>query len=462
MSGQIFDQPVRPPIMDNLAASAAPTLTEGLWNIAAAPGSATDRSRAALHLLDWLGCAIAGAATPTGRMLVAGAEVVGNPFAIRGVAGATAMGGLGSLYEMDDVHRTALLHPGPAVMPAVVATMGKVPSDLLDAILCGYECMVRLGSAVGPGHYAFFHNTSTCGGIGSAAAASRMLRLSADEAVAALGHAMSTAGGFWQCRNEPSATKHVHVAEAARRGLQAAAWAKQGLRAPRRILEGPQGFFSAIARDGRPDTVLEPMPSRAIHAVSFKPWPACRHAHPAIDAALRLRPVLSGRAIKGIEVRTFPDAILFCDRPEPASEADAKFSLQHAVAVTLADGPPKLADFLPRQIGEPRFKRLRALTAVASDTRFGSVYPAHFGAEVTVRTADGSTETAVVSDAWGDSENPLSESDVLAKFRDLALHAGIARNAAEHIAEAVLSLVDARSTAALRDALDTIEIPEGR
>ena len=61
-------------------------------------------------------------------------------------------------------------------------------------------------------------NTSTCGGIGSAVAASWMLGLGRKETQWAMAHALSTSGGLWECRNEPGATKHLHVAEAARRG----------------------------------------------------------------------------------------------------------------------------------------------------------------------------------------------------------------------------------------------------
>ena len=64
-----------------------------------------DLARAALHLVDWLGCVLTGA------------------------AGALAMGGFGSLLEMDDVHRAALLHPGPVVMLVVMALAAQADGD---------------------------------------------------------------------------------------------------------------------------------------------------------------------------------------------------------------------------------------------------------------------------------------------------------------------------------------------
>ena len=428
--------------MDTSSDSTAPTLTEGLWALAKRPVADADRAGAALHLLDWLGCAIAGAATPTGRAMALAAGAGATPFAFTGPQGATAMGGLGSLYEMDDVHRTALLHPGPVVMPAVMALSHEATgAEVLDAILAGYEAMVRLGAVVGPGHYACFHNTSTCGGIGAAAAAARLLHLDDRAAVWSMGHAMSMAGGIWQCRNEPSVTKHLHLAEAARRGVQAALWAQSGLSAPRRILEGPQGFFAALARDGRPEALLSGSAGWRLSEVSFKPWPACRHAHPAIDAALMLRDEdLTPDRIAAVTVRTFGDAIVFCDRPDPRSEAEAKFSLQHCMAVVLASGRPQLADFAMHRIDDAGLAALRARVAVMADPGFSAVYPAHFGASVDLRLTDGATRSARVADAWGDSERPMNTADVLAKYRALTAHAGLDDRLADDLATATLEI----------------------
>lgn len=442
--------------MTNAPTPADQTLTEGLWALGQRPATAADRQRAVLHLVDWLGCAIAGASTQTGRDIA----LQSHPFAGSGAAGATEMGGLGSLFEMDDVHRTALLHPGPVVMAAVMAMVDLAPeADIPASILAGYEAMVRLGAAVGPGHYAFFHNTGTCGGIGAAAAAARMLGLSAAQAVSAMGHAVSTSGGFWQCRNEPSATKHLHVAEAARRGVQAALWAQAGLVGPRRILEGPQGFFAAIARDGSPRAVLSGPQTWRIHEVSFKPWPACRHAHPTIDAALKLRGDLQGSSIARVHVSTFADAILFCDRPAPQTEAQAKFSLQHSVALTLLSGPPVLADFAVARLSDPALARLRALITVTAAADLTARYPAHFGARVEVETSDGATLTAEVADALGDSENPLDEAAILDKFHALTAHAGLPHHQAERLAEAAIALGHGASPAPLRTALAGLTFP---
>ena len=45
-----------------------------------------------------------------------------------------------------------------------------------------------------------------------------------------------------------------------------------------------------------------------LHQTSFKPWPACRHTHPTIDATLALRDMKLGRP-EHIVIETYADAV---------------------------------------------------------------------------------------------------------------------------------------------------------
>jgi 2-methylcitrate dehydratase PrpD len=187
------------------------------------------------------------------------------------------------------------------------------------------------------------------------------------------------------------------------------------------------------------------------HATSFKPWPACRHAHPAIDAALALRARIAGRGIVAVQVESYADALAFCDRALPRSTVQAKFSLQHAVAVTLLDGPPPLSAFDPPALDRADLAALRACVAVAEGPGFTHAYPAHYGAAVQVTLADGTTLREAVPDALGDPENPLAEDAILAKARMLMEHAGVMR--ADGVIAAALALADGAPAAYLNDAL---------
>ena len=434
------------------------SLTERLVLLLRRPVDPATRARAALHLLDWLGCAAAGAARAEAAPFRARGAPPG-PCRLLGAGDAPASdaafanGAFGNILEMDDVHRGAILHPGPVVWPAVLAAaqqQGASPQALLDAAVRGYDAVIRLGRALGPAHYARFHNTATAGPLGAAAAVADLIGLDDGAFADALGNALSTAGGLWQCRHEPVLTKQWHTAQAARSGLDAAMLAARGLTGARRILEGPQGFLPALCPDGEPSHILEaPDGPWLIHETSFKPWPACRHCHPAIDAALALRAQVAGRAIAAAEVATYADAVLFCDRPDPRTEVDAKFSLQHAVAVALLDGPPPLAAFAPEAALRPDIAALRARIAVHADPRFTGRYPAHFGAAVMLWLADGAVLTAEMPDALGDPENPLSAERIAEKALALFAAARLDDAQAAALRDAALALPGAAETRTL-------------
>lgn len=442
------------------------SLTRKLVDLLRRPVDAATTARAALHLTDWLGCAVAGLVEPAGKALAARTHAApagpasalgqGRPVAL--ASAAFHNGGLGNILEMDDVHRAAILHPGPVVIPAALATAearGASGSGLLEAIVRGYEADIRLGRSVGPGHYALWHNTATCGPIGSAAATGDLLGLEDDALVWALGNALTQSSGPWHCRHEPVMTKQLHTSRAAQAGMEAAELAAIGFTGPEFMLEGAQGFYAAMC----PDPLIEALTAGPdgpwlMWETSFKPWPACRHAHAAIDAALLLRDrIEDAAAIEQIEVKTYSDAIAFCDRPDPQTTHEAKFSLQHSVAVTLSGGPPWLDAFDARSRDDPAVARLRQRTTVAAEDPFASAYPARYGAGITVKMADGRQIDAAVGDALGDPENPLSEDRIIAKALDLMAAGGVAPEPAQRVVAAAMALPDGAPLSDLSAAL---------
>lgn len=379
----------------------------------------SDRARARLHLLDWLACVAGARQAP-----VAAVARMAEPDIL------TRAALLGNVLEMDDVHRAALLHPGPVIWPAALsaARQEKCGMDaLLDGAVRGYEAMIVVGATFDAHHYAHFHPTSTAGGFGGAAAAASIFAL--DEAATgwALGNAASVAGGLWRMRHEDVMTKAMHAARAALEGLWLARLAREGFTGPAQALEGEQGLYAAMVREPKPMALGEQW---LIHAVSFKPWAACRHAHPAIDAALELRE--AGKLHLPVTVETYADALKFCDRPNPVTELDAKFSIQHAVAV-IADGRSATPeDFTPDVIAA--LANQRAQVTVHPAAEFTAAYPQHFGARVT-------SDDAIVSlaDTRGDPERPAEPEMLGAKLDSLVSWGGLKPVEADRAAEIALN-----------------------
>lgn len=414
------------------------------------------RLKAALHVLDWLGCSIYGLRYLHGKSLLNYLREVpeGNANALGAgkkyfEQAAFHNACLGNIAEMDDVHRSSILHPGPVVIPVALAVAehtGASGAKLLDAIVRGYEVMIRIGQFLGPKHYEFFHNTSTAGSFGAAAAAADLLELNDEQFIWALGNAGTRTGGFWQMRHEPCMSKSLHSGLAAQNGMLAALLAKRNFTGPKHILEGPQGLFKAIAPDGSPiEIILEPEAPFRILDVSFKPWPACRHAHPAIDAALKLKNSLPpGIEFSAVQVHTYADAITFCDKPEPRVEIEAKFSIQHAVAVALVKNKPALDDFSP-PFDNAKISAMRKIVSLHNDPAITRAYPQHYGARIEAMLTTGELVQASVTDAWGDPAVPLNIQDLDAKFSTLLLKVGVLPGLIAELSRAVKQLPDQKN-----------------
>ncbi len=374
------------------------------------------RERARLHLLDWLGCVVGARDSKIAATL--------NPMQSSRLIQAMF---LGNVLEMDDVHRSAVLHPGPVVWPSALSEDIGDMDAVLKAAVVGYEAMIAVGATLDAHHYAHYHPTATAGVFGAAATFARGFDQSHKQMVASLGLAGSVAGGLWQMRHEDVTTKQWHVAHSWGTGRSAAEYAEYGVTGPRFILEGPQGLYAATCKSPKP---ME-FPNRwRIWDVSFKPWGACRHAHPAIDAALELQALL-GKLDGEIVVETYADAIAFCDNPDPKTPQQAKFSLQHAVAIVATSGAPTLADFEPAAIRE--LAKARAQVTVRECKDISARYPLHYGARVTCNR-----QAVEMIDTLGDPERAMSEMQIIDKARALMAWGGLSEKHADRAVKLAL------------------------
>lgn len=443
-----------------------------LVDLCARPVPPEARDRAAVLLGDWLGCAFAARPEPVTGMLAGWARDTGpgRAFAM-GTGSRTAEtaafvnGGLGNVLEMDDLHRGALLHAGDTVLPAALATaqdLHAAPEALLDGIVTGYEAAIRIGQAAAATGYAPWVNSATCGVFGAAIAAATVRGLDRAGHRDALGLAGMQAGGLWQCRLDPGEGKQLATAHAARAGVTAAALAACGMAGPERMLDGPLGFLPSFYPGADPATITaDPTGPWRLHEVSLKPWPACRHTHPAIAAALSLRTEADADAIAGIEVHSYRAALEFCDAPAPDSAHAARFSLQHCVAVALLRGAPGLDDMAAAARRDPGLDRLREKVTLIEDPGMTAAFPTAFRARLRLTHADGNSVEAHCDTAPGDPEAPLGAAEIAAKRATNLRRAGVTAAAATRLTDALHRLPHSQSLNALNDALSACnpEIP---
>ncbi len=400
------------------------TLTEGLVGlIREKPVSELDLHKTALFTLDGVANMIAGRNSVPGRKLLKWATDRQGDAARR----AFVMGGLTHILEVDDIHRASVVHTGCVTVP--VALSLAVDQEMsgekfLKSILFGFEASSRVGMAVGPEHYKIWHNTATCGPYGSAMTAATILDLSDEQSTHALGNAGTQSAGLWEFLETGAMTKHLHAGRAAEAGLVAAELAALDFTGPPAILEGNAGFFAGACPDPNPEAVLRnPEDNWQVHSTSIKPWPACRHTHPAIDASLTLFDDLDGSSIERIEVETYQAAIDVCDRPVVNSEYEGKFSLQHCVAASLKRGQ---IDFLAfGKEARREAAQLATKVSVTCTEPYATSYPGSWGAAVSVIFSDGRILKSSKPECKGDPEAALNDKEMISKAGDLIRFGGI-------------------------------------
>lgn len=415
------------------------TLTEGLVSlIRNKPVEKADLEAMALFTLDGIANMLAGRRTVPGEKLLA---------YLKGKEGDTGrralvMGGLTHILEVDDLHKASVVHPACVTIPVALAIASDDrPSgtDFLKSILYGFEACTRVGMSVGKAHYKIWHNTATCGTFGGAMTAAELMGLSDGETVHALGNAGTQSAGLWEFLNTGAMSKHLHAGRGAEAGIVAAELAQLGFTGPPAILEGPQGLYAGACPDPDPDAVLrDPEAPWQVHLTSIKPWPSCRHTHPVIDAALELSGKIDVSEIEDVDVAVYQASIDVCDRPVPESEYEAKFSLQHCVAISLLDGKCVFASFDPD--GRERAAELRKAVSVLAGETYSNAYPKDWGGEVTVRLKDGASVTAARTACKGDPELALTRDEMIAKARELLTYAAV--NDVDAIVDGVLGMAD--------------------
>ena len=402
------------------------------------PITDSDLQRATIFTLDAIANALAGRNTLPGKKLLQWGSQQGNDAGRR----ALVAGGLTHILETDDLHRASVTHPGCVVPPAVFCVAERESSSgiaVLTSILHGFEAMCRVGMGVGAAHYRIWHNTATCGPYGSAVAIASLLQLTDEQAVHAFGNAGTQSAGLWQFLETGAMSKHLHAGRAAEAGIVSADLAALGFTGPPAILEGEKGFFAATCPDANPAAVLADADAPwQLTLTSIKPWPSCRHTHPAIDAALELHHSLADRDIDSVQVQAYQAALDVCDRPCPDSEYEAKFSLYHCVAAALADGQVNFDSFTPD--ARARLAGLRDKTSIAAEEPWVSAYPASWGSQVSVSCADGEILTMQRTGARGDPELALSDEEMVDKAHMLLAYAGYDRAQAQWIVDGILGL----------------------
>ena len=359
---------------------------------------------AARHcLLDWMGCAVAGADDELTNMLVeefgdgnsgaadGGVCLIGRRLSVGLLNAAMINGAASHALDYDDVNLAMLGHPSVAILPGLLALAESRNADgaaTMAAFVAGYEAACRVGKLVGSAHYNHgFHTTATIGSIGSAVACAHLLGLDQVPFSHAVGIAATQAAGLKSMFG--TMCKPLHAGKAAQNGLLAARLASRGFTSRTDSLECPQGFAATLSTTQDPEAAMAP-PPRGHYIVDtlFKYHAACYLTHAAIECAIGARQErsLPPENIASIVLRTNTQNDKVCNIAIPNSGLEAKFSLRQNMAMALAGldtaAPATYSDHMTRD---------DSLAALRDKVRVELVEDlAITAAEMTLTTTDGS------------------------------------------------------------------------
>jgi 2-methylcitrate dehydratase PrpD len=386
-------------------------------------------------LIDWFSALYPGTRVDPAMALVAAhADELGHGKSSLPGFGTTAFpalaawinGSASHAVEMDDIFRDAIYHPGCPTVAAALAVaehIGANGDELLRAIVIGYEVSTRIGAAVQPAHYRFFHTTGTVGVFGSAAAAAVLLAPGrADVALHAMATAASFAAGLQQAFRSDAMTKALHAGNAAEVGVRAAQAAASGVTGVPDILEGEVGFGAALAGNpGWKGATAGLGTDYNICRITQKAHACCGHTFAAIDAAVILRgtPGFDAGAIRAIEVDSYQVALDVTGNAQPRTAFEAKFSLPYVVAHALLHGSVRLNAFDPERLADRELRALMEKVQLRADPALSAGFPTMRSARLKITLADGRVLEHFSPYRKGDPEAPLSDAEIDAKFVEL-------------------------------------------
>src|SRR5579864_706364 len=394
-------------------------------------------------LLDYLGVAIAGSLTdssqPIHRMLARSASrgpctVIGTASQTSPEFAALANGAAAHSVELDDTHQAGSIHPGVVIFSTAIALSEIHPeidfAQFVTAVVAGYEVAARLGMALQPkSHYELgFHPTPTCGVFGAAVTAAKLLRLSEEQMLSAVGIAGSMAAGSLEFLADGTWTKRLHPGLAAQNGILAANLAAEGFQGPATILEGRDGFLWAYSRKAKPDLITQDLGQDfEILRTSIKPHACCRYMQAPIDGLIELATQhdIHPEQVARVEVSVLEAGWpLVCEprkrKYSPSNVVDAQFSMPYGAAVALTDRAAGLDQFSDDSVRSPEIKSLMGKIVLTKDLRIETKFPEEWPARVQIELTNGKQFQKNLRYPKGDPKNPLTWQELATKFESLA------------------------------------------
>jgi 2-methylcitrate dehydratase PrpD len=379
-------------------------------------------------ILNYVGCAVGGSREDAVQIALGAlmpysgertARVLGRRERLDPLQASLLNGISSHVLDYDDTTPSNYIHPTSPAASALFAYACTTPvtgSDLVHALVLGFEVQTRIGDATYPAHYeAGWHSTGSIGVFGAAAAIGKLLNLPLQNMIWAIGLAATQSAGLREMFG--SMGKAFHPGRSAQSGYMGALLAQAGFTSGEYGIEGPRGFAPVTAREFDLTRITTGLGSDfGLRRNTYKPFPCGIVIHPTIDACIQIHRDLKlvPRDIRAVHLKVAPLVLDLCNKRDIGKGLEGKFSVYHAAAIGLVRGRGGIAEFTDATVNDPEVKRVRETLTIAVADR--SIAEDEVIAEVTL--ASGERVVKHVEHAIGNLARPMTDGELEDKFRD--------------------------------------------
>lgn len=335
--------------------------------------------------------------------------------------------------DYDDTVDEFSNHPSAHTFPAAFSVAERVGNvsgrEFITAVALGIDLNVRLSAAPKGSlleDYPWF-SIPVFGVFSATAGAGKILALTEDEMVNAFGIALDRASGITETITSPdSEIRAIRDGFGNREGVLAALMAQKGITACKDAIENLYKVFYNNNYDSSSLTSNLGSDFWGLK-VGRKAWPCCRVAHTYVKAALDVVKECDVDPDKVdevlLKVGRFGRDILFTPleaQRKPELSINAKVSFPFIMGVVFAKRRVIIEDFLPENLRDPKVLEIASKVNYQFDPQLsGAITP---GA-VEVKMKEGGSLLKKENIPYGHPENPMSDEELVAKFKDCARYA---------------------------------------
>lgn len=420
------------------------------------------------RVIDVIGCLIGGANAPGCSMVVDlvkewGGKEEATILVHGGKVPAHNAAMLNSIMARSYDYEVCCAHVEDAVFPCHI-TGTTVPTaialaeqrslsgkELITALILGDDIASRVVAASDFSFDLGWDITGTINMFGATAIAGRLLGLKRSQLLNAFGIVINEMAGSFQGIWDAVHCFKLYQGLSARAGIFSAELASKGFTGVKDPLLGKYGYFSLYCPIYHPDILTKGLGKKFYAEAIFKPYPACRCDHSAIDATLKLvhEQDIDAEDIEQVTVSVSPTFLnMFVGQPFEVGDVpqiSAAFNLRYHVADVLVRKSMKLEHFTEEFVRDPKVVNLAKeieLVAEARQEVLGVAvdFEKTQRATVKVKMKDGRDLFASVDVPMGDPiHSPLMKEEIREKFRT---NVAFSKTVAKENAEKALNMLD--------------------